>query len=348
MRTLLAASIALCVLALCADARAQETEGADGSGDDDGPVPELRDEYRRVVAEGVSEFAAGHWAEARAAFLRGHELWPSARTLRSLGMTSFELRAYARAAIELQAALDDTRRPLSPEQRTHVGALLEQTRAFVGRFRVQLSPSDAQLLVDGAPFAGAPPIVLVLEVGRHELVARAPGHEVLRRPLDVQGHEEAAIVFELQPSAIAGGAAAPSPAAAAAARADARPVRGDPRADSDGGADGGGRLWTWIAGGTAVALAAASTAFWLHSRAEYDAIDERCARVQCERGELDESPFSTPQTAHHVTLALALVAGAGAVVLFFVEGEPRAGERAPLPTAQVSVGAGGVSVRGAL
>jgi hypothetical protein len=336
---------------VAAQATATSEPAPAAAADDLGPAPAVRDEYRQVVALGVTEFAAGHWAEARAAFLRGHELWPSARTLRSLGMTSFELRAYARAANELQAALDDVRRPLSAEQRAHVESLLSQTRAFVGRYRVRLSPAAAQLLVDGAP---APPArdaeaasrVLLLEVGRHELLARAAGHESLRRTLDVQGREDQELLLELQPTTSAHDAAAPASEALQATPEAPRPAQGaSAAARATQVRETGGRLWTWVAGGGAVALGVASTALWLHARSEFDALDAACARMPCVRGEVDESRFETPETLHHVTLALAVGAGAGAVLLYFVEGGGDSGERRP--DARLAIGPGAVALSGA-
>lgn len=160
---------------------------------EDEPSEEVRASYREVVARAVAEFEAGHFAEARALFLRAHELWPSARTFRTLGMTAFDMRMYVRA-------LDERRRPLTAEQRAQVEALLEQTRGFVGRYRVQGVPRDATLWVDGElrPLKGAP---LVLAVGEHVLTVRAPGHTELRRVLVVQGRDDETVELHLEPDA---------------------------------------------------------------------------------------------------------------------------------------------------
>jgi tetratricopeptide (TPR) repeat protein len=278
------------------------------------------------VARAVAEFGAGRWAEARALFLRAHELWPSARTYRTLGMTSFELRAYARALAELQAALDDPRRPLEPAQRQEVLQLVERTRPFVGRYRVRLSPADASLLVDGAPQVLDGEGVLVLEVGSHELLARAAGHAELRRRLDVQGREDQELTLEL---------IAQAPQAPAAATAPA-PARDQPETDEDGG----GRLWTWIAGGTAIVLAGTATGLWLASDAEYDEEFAKCnddGVPTCGDDEVDGT-WEDLETASYVSAGFAIGAGVAAVTLFFLEG---ADEEAPIAVP----GPGGVQVR---
>ena len=294
------------------------------------PAPQVQAEYRDVVARAVTEFDAGRWAEARALFLRAHELWPSARTFRTLGMTSYELRGYAQALSELQTALTDPRRRLPDDQRAQVQQLIEQARAFVGRYRVQLTPASAELRVDGAPAAVGQDGLLLLEVGRHELRARAAGYTELMRRVDVQGREDQALVLELQPEPTAAApVTAPLPAPAAQPTADSAP-------------HGGKRLWTWIAAGTAVALGGTSTALWFASDSKYDKEFDRChkngsAQPTCTKGDVSTS-WQDLQTAHYVTLGLAVGAGVAAVALFFVEGGTE-------ESTQVSFGPSGAQVR---
>jgi hypothetical protein len=308
------------------------------------PPAQVQSEYRDVVARAIAEFAGGRWAEARSLFLRAHALWPSARTWRSLGMTSFELRSYGRALIELQAALDDARRPLGGEHRAQVASLIDQTRAFVGRYRVRLSPAHATLLVDGAQRALAADGVLLLGVGRHELLARADGHGELRRTLEVQGIEDEELTLVLQPMAPTAQANLPVPASASAASSgpDAAPAGpSDRTADAATDDTGAPRIWTWVAAGAAVALGAASTVLWLESRSQFDDLAARCRVETCVRGELDTSSVEVPETAHQVTLGLAVGAGIAAVALFFIEGHAEPG-----PRADVSIGPGTLSMHG--
>jgi tetratricopeptide (TPR) repeat protein len=300
------------------------------------PPPEVQAQYRDVVERAVIEYDAGRWAEARALFLRAHELWPSARTLRTLGMTSFELRAYAQALQELQGALDDARRPLPEDQRAQVVALIDQARAFVGRYRVQVSPPEAEVLVDGAPHALGADGMLLLEVGRHELRARAPGHAELTRRLDVRGREDEAIALQLSAE---GAQAAPAPAAAFAPPASSAPATTDAAVVEP---EGGDLLFTWIAAGTTVALAGTSLALWLVSDNKYDQQLEECRDMSgmgCVPGTIDTAPIQDLETAHLVTAVLAGVAGAATVTLYFVES-------GDTETASVSIGPTGISARG--
>jgi hypothetical protein len=222
------------------------------------PSAAVQADYREIVERAVVEFDAGRFAEARAFFLRGHELWPSARTYRVLGMTSFELRHYALALQELEAAISDTRRALGDEQRTEVMRLIEQARGFVGRYRVHVSPPDAQLMVDGEVTSLPSDGTLRLEVGSHELLLRAEGHGELRRRLIVDGGEDEAVSIELTPLTPMAAAIAPAPAASA------EPPRKTMRSSP---ADDGFELWPWTLGG-GVLTGGAALVFFLRADAK--------------------------------------------------------------------------------
>jgi tetratricopeptide (TPR) repeat protein len=202
------------LLYMCGTAHAEPTEL---------PEAEPQSEYKRTMESGIVEFDAGRYAEARAIFLRAHEMSPSARTLRVLGMTAFDLRMYPRAVEELSAALVDERKPLKDEHRKQVTQLLQQAQGFVGRFHLQLEPPDVQLELDGERITHAPDAPLVLAVGEHEVRLRAPGFAPLRVSLLVQGREDEQRSFALEPVAVV--AAAPAPSLVVAAPTSDTPPR---------------------------------------------------------------------------------------------------------------------------
>ena len=208
--------------------------------------------YDVLVREALAEYGLGNFAEARALFDRAHALRPSARTLRGLGITAFELQRYVQAISELEAALADRRHALTAQQRQDVQQTLSKARRFVGRVKLELVPSNATVFVDGRQVTGSD---LLLDLGTHQLEARASGHQDRSLKLVIEGGEERVERIELAPvdmrvpnGAVAHGSGSGSLTAGDAAEDD-RSVTG--------------KWWFWtgigavVVGGTAVALAVA-------------------------------------------------------------------------------------------
>lgn len=161
--------------------------------------------YRRLIREAVGEFDGGNWAEARALFVRAHELEPSARTLRGIGMCSFELREYEDAIRYLEEALESGERPLTRRQREETELLLVRARSFIGHFVVNTVPAEAQLLVDGAPPALNENGQIVLPLGEHTFDASLEGYRSEHREVRVRGGEslEVTLTLDLLPPPVA-------------------------------------------------------------------------------------------------------------------------------------------------
>jgi len=142
--------------------------------------------YEQVVSDGLRAYQAGQYPEARARFERAHALSPSARTLRALGMTAVELRQYTAARSELEAALADTRQPLTEAQRDEVTQMLTWMGSTLGTVRIATEPSTARILIDGLAAAGR----CMLEPGPHELRVEAEGYEASEHRFDVTAGQE--------------------------------------------------------------------------------------------------------------------------------------------------------------
>jgi hypothetical protein len=157
-----------------------------------------------LIGDAVAEYDAGHFQEARALFRQAHEKSPTARTLRGIGMCSFELRDYVEAARALAASLRDQRRPLTSEQKRHAEALLARAHTFVGRFNVHVKPADASLFVDGHPAEIEPDGVLLLPFGRHQLSLRCASCSPAEKEEDVEvaGGEHKEIELALAPAPV--------------------------------------------------------------------------------------------------------------------------------------------------
>jgi hypothetical protein len=176
-------------------------------------------EYRQLVDDGVAEFGRGNWSEARAFFSRAHQLKPSARTLRGLGLVAYELRNYVEAESLLARALVEPVQPLTAELRAETENTLARARALIGRFRVRVAPADARLWVDGHE-AELRDGMLALDAGAHEIAAQRAGFVDGKLRVDVHGGESEDLGLSLRP--VPSLAVPGPPAAATDARAGAR------------------------------------------------------------------------------------------------------------------------------
>ncbi len=155
--------------------------------------------YRALIDDASAEYDAHHFEEARALFRRAHQLEPSARTWRGIGMAAFELRDYVKSLRALEASLVDSRLPLTSSERDQVQTLAARARVFVGHFVIRLSPKEAVLRVDDAATTLDDGDILMLESGRHVLTAVAALRRSETREINVVGGERREISINLPP-----------------------------------------------------------------------------------------------------------------------------------------------------
>jgi hypothetical protein len=154
-------------------------------------------EYDLVIRKALLEFSLAHWSESKALFQRAHLLRPSARTLRGLGLTSFELRQYVAALGHIQQALASQEHPLTDDMRKHLLGVIDDCKNFIVYKRLRLQPSEAKLQVDGEPAALDRDGSLMLDPGEHTVRAEAPGFEPQSRDLVANGGERGTLEIKL-------------------------------------------------------------------------------------------------------------------------------------------------------
>jgi hypothetical protein len=222
--------------------------------------------YRELLKEGVGEYDARHYEEARALFARAHALNPNARTLRGLGMACFELRDYVGAIRHLRGALREKRKPLTVEQRVHVSGLIERALTYVGTFEITLKPADAALTIDGQPAQREEGGAILIGFGRHALVATCPSCEGDSRTIAVNGGEHVSLAFNLAPAI----KATPAPVPPVAPAAVPPPAPAKPKPVVQDGAHGSAPWGLWAAAGGAGVLTGAGVFWWFNRAHELD------------------------------------------------------------------------------
>lgn len=213
------------------------------------------DGYAQVIQEALVEFDAGNYGEARVMFEQAHALRPSARTLRGMGMTSFELKEYVRSEQELNAALVDLRQPLTAAQRKEALALLLRLERYIGKLDVRADPASATVTLDGRAISGETKV----DLGRHNLTAQADGHQTLTREISVEGGKTQLVELKLPalqaevspppPQHVA----PPAPVAALSGSPAPGPVPANTDTDSADGSGVLGKWWFWTAIGVVAA-----------------------------------------------------------------------------------------------
>ncbi len=238
-------------------------------------------EYKKLVQEALFEYKSGRWDEARALFEQAHTLNPNARTLRGIGMAAYEGRRYATAIRAFEEALEDERRPLTAEQRTEIRRWVKNAYRFVARYRVALEPAHATLQVDGNSVDLGRDGTLLLDAGRHEIVAMLDGHETVTRQAVASGGKRGKIHITLTPLSTSsematGGADMGSPQAAGS---DPKPGAALPAGDED---EDGSLYETlaWVSvGGAAVGFGGALWAWLVHDAAADQWYDDSICKV---------------------------------------------------------------------
>ena len=183
------------LLALLLSALASSAEGQSAA--------DAEARYQNSVRQALQEYGLGHWNEAKAFFQQAHALQPSARTLRGLALTDYELREYVGALGYAEQALTNGVRPLTEEMRREIEALRDKARHFVARAHVRLEPASAQLHVDGRPAVLDADSNLLLNPGAHELAAEAKGFAPEARKVEAQSGDQLEIELALHPSTLA-------------------------------------------------------------------------------------------------------------------------------------------------
>lgn len=225
--------------------------------------------YRATLKEALAEYDANHFEEARILFRRAHELNPNARTLRSIGMASFELRDYVPALRALSAALVETRKPLNAEQRAHAQGLLDKSRMFVDIYALKITPGDARILLDGRPVDYEPDGTVLLGFGTHTFEASKAGYTTRALTVNVRGGERKELSMTLERKAVA----SPRPIAQAVA---APPVVG-----GQASARKSGLKW-FIGAGVAALLAGGSAYGWALENSELNKCNNPAKDYGCD------------------------------------------------------------------
>lgn len=264
-------------------------------------------EYRELVKEAVREFDAANWAEAFGLFKRAHEIEPNARALRGMGMASYEMRDYVQAIGHLQTAMEDRHRPLTASQREEAERIIARAQNFVARYRIEVEPQRATVLIDGKEVAHGDAHDVVLNSGMREIVVEAEGFEALQRTINAEPGESRQIRLVLAPAAQAAPALAP-------ALVQSPDVDGSIAAAASSDAPKPDYTWVWVSAASSVALAGAGVTFYLLADSEFKDVDAGCNANKCTPDEARRRIAASPGKTYDALAITGFVAAGAAAV----------------------------------
>ena len=151
--------------------------------------------YEREIDEALAAYERSAFDVACAHFRAAHRALPGPRTLRGIGMCSFELNDHVEAYRSLRAALVLTSadRPLTDAHRAHVEQLLARVEPLVAVYTDL--PPRATLTIDDAPVEPEADGTVILALGEHVLVVTRDDRSVRAR-VQVRGGERAPLPFD--------------------------------------------------------------------------------------------------------------------------------------------------------
>lgn len=199
-------------LPAAAQAQAQSASGTDlpeatvdtslGSADQ-AAANEARRQASVRFRSGVALFQEGDYEGALAEFQQAYDAAPSPVVLYNLAHTHLALRNYVAAVEALTEYLRTAGDRITPERRTTVEGEIASLSQRIGSVRVTTNVAGATISIDGHE-VGTSPLAEPVRVstGRHQIVARARGHEEATRTVTVAGGTEAVVELELVEDAV--------------------------------------------------------------------------------------------------------------------------------------------------
>lgn len=288
-------------------------------------------EYKERISQAVREFDLSNWQEARALFKQAHQLKPSARTLRGMGMAAFEMRKYLWALRDLQEAIKESRQPLTEDQRVQANKLIEQSKAFIAHFRLVVEPSNATVEVDEKPAELEPDGALLLEIGEHQIAARALEYQDLKQSVTVEGGEDRELRLKLEPLSAAPAVVPPLAPLVQPPQQNAQNVQPTPTQEPVAAYQtkqtnppkkrSSGPTWAWATLGIGTLTAIGTGGFWLLSNKKFNDLKEECEGYQCSYDSAKGSQAEIEQLDKltSIFLGVSISFAALSVVLFIVE-----------------------------
>jgi len=301
-----------------------------------------QDRADELITEGLALRGQGDDRGALPLLEEAHALRPTPRSAAQVGLVQQALGDWVGAATHLSDALASEDDRWIRRNRDALREAMEFVDSRVGRIELDVSESGAEVRIDGELRGSSPLPAVYASAGTIEVVVSKEGYRTVTRQVVITAGSLSRELVQMRE----GMSTDPT--------SDADPVTNDPPDDDpiadpgprdDAGEGGGsGRIFTWIAAGVAVAAGVGAGLTWWQANEQYAGLeiggDGEACMPNCQPEHT--SSVSTLVTVTNVLLVTSIVAGAGAILLFFVEGSGDDGDE----SLSVGIGPGSVTLRG--
>lgn len=290
---------------------------------------EAKARAKTLLGEGTRFYDQGEFAPALEKFTQAYAEYASpkllyniAQTKRALGRLAEAMDAFEQFLLEPQ---DDTSEMIGDAH-----AAMAELQAKLGRLHIECAKPRVEVSLDGKVVGLTPlPDLLWAEPGKHQITARHADTIPVVEDVEVVVGRIRSVVLLVQPLDSTP-VATPPVARTGSSRLGlerAQTLGADGELAKRGDGPRGwwlGRRWTWIAGGSTVALAAAATVMSLSMQSKFDSLNSSCGSASGEDwpgcSESDIGSVADRRNAANVLWALSGAAAVTTGILFFVEG----------------------------
>jgi hypothetical protein len=165
---------------------------------------ELSGPARESFEQAKDLFDASDFGTAHAKYREAYRLSRNPRLLWNMAACSARQKRYAQAISEAERYLAEGRAKLTADQITKAETALTDWRAFVATATLTVTPSGAELRIDDeARGVVNAPLVVYLDVGKHEVHLERAGHEALTQAIVIREVGKASFSFALKPVSVA-------------------------------------------------------------------------------------------------------------------------------------------------
>jgi tetratricopeptide (TPR) repeat protein len=281
---------------------------------------------REAFVQGQGLYSSGKYAEALKQFEASYALKPHPATVFNIARCLDKTNELVRAMTSYKEYLRLAPTATDADEVSRAIASLEQRLQAKGTQHVLVytEPSAATVAIDGKDVGTASPVATALAPGQHTVVITAPGYEPYERSFALGATRSLELTVSLSaaltPPVGQGSPLTPSGTSATAASPAALTTTGPSTSGVSTSTTPRARVFTWVAGGVAVAAAGASLGTFFAMRgneAQLASVIPSRTRETATSLYQDAFTFGTLSTVFAITAG---VSAAVAVLLFFIEG----------------------------